>query len=109
MTTRVRVEFGYLGSAVVGATLVRRIVDSLEPIDVATTPTVSGSQPVVPDGGETSPLYAFVRALGGDLVVAWGADPTASLSGPSRKWVAAGEEHALLVRPGDRLSFRAVA
>lgn len=113
MTTRVRVEFGHLGEGIVpgvpAQNVVRKIVATLAPINVGTTATASADRPTVPEGDGGSPLYAFVRALGGSLVAAWGANPTAGETGADRKWIGEGEEHALLVEAGMRLSFVAVA
>lgn len=110
--TRIRIEFVHLGPGIVpeaaAQNVVRAVVASFEPIDVAETPTPTEERVLVPDGDGSSPLYALLRAIDGDVVVAWGADPVAALTGPGQKWIGADEEHALLVTPGDLISFMQV-
>jgi hypothetical protein len=68
---------------------------------VTAAPTAAAERPVAPAGGDM--LYARVTALAGNIVVAWGDDPTADqLNGVS---ILAGGVEPIPVLPGQRLSF----
>lgn len=80
---RAKVEWVHMGEGTMidgrGANVLQKIISALNYITVTTSATESGSRPAAPpplEGGGA--MYARVTALDAPVIVAWGADPTAS-------------------------------
>lgn len=88
--------------------ILRRVTSTLALIDVAETATAAEDRPEVPSPADNlSQLYARVTALEGNIMVAWGDDPTASET--EGLLILANSVEVIPVRPGEKLSFIAVS
>ena len=86
--------------------VLRSIVGSGAALPVTGSATAAGSRPVAP-ASERAPLFARITAIDGNVVVATGADPTASQT--NGILVMQGGVELLPVAPGDKLSFVGLA
>lgn len=107
MAARVKVEYVYLGDGrtVDGASenVIEKIVSVLDYIAVTDTATAAESRPVTPAATGAGQMYARVTALDAPVIVAWGADPTASVTSGLR--LPMDQPEAVPVSPGELLSF----
>jgi hypothetical protein len=80
---RAKVEFVHMGEGTIvdgrGINVLQSVVTTLDYITVTDTATAAESRPAAPpplEGGGA--MYARVTAVDGPVIVAWGANPTAS-------------------------------
>lgn len=97
-----RVEFGNLGRGyqldnITPAIIKDLVGEAVNIDDVGAVVTTEGNRPTVPAGASV----AFVMAVEGNVIVNAGAVASQSVG----KLVLAGNERALAVRPGQKLSF----
>ena len=108
MAQSVRIEFLHL--SVAGPINLIKAVEaaSIDDFAVTSTATAAGSRPSVPDGG-IDRTFSAVRLTASDypVYVAWGDDPTATLTNSVK--LLPGIPEVIVMRDGDKMSFIAKA
>ena len=107
MTSSLRIEFATLGPA---HSIIEALHGEAVLLDATAVATEAASRPVAPAFGTGTSGYAIVRCLAsstGAIAIAWGDDPTATEA--HGKYLAPGEEIALLIETGQKLSVIEVA
>lgn len=105
MTVSTKIEIVHVGEGLDVSRSARNVIhglaQTLATISVTTAATLGGSRPVVPASDRR--IYARITPIDGNVIVAWGADPTASDT--SGIIVTAGTTELIHVRPGELLSL----
>jgi hypothetical protein len=107
MAARVKVEFVHLGDGVLQDGKAQNIIQTLVQANdyraVTTSATSGGSRPAAPSTTGIGPMYARVTALDNPVIVAWGTNPTASVTSGIRLQI--DRDELIPVMPGELLSF----
>lgn len=79
---KLRIEYVQLGAGRnvdgTAVNVIKRVIASAPTLAVTTTATAAGSRPTVPPLQNGEPHITRLTALEGNLIVAWGSNPTAA-------------------------------